>query len=178
MKIQNHFSESNKKAFTLIEILISVSILTLIFIFVYGQFNLAQKSTKKTTIIENTANKRAKIIELLYNDFLTSKDINPTSGNKFDKFIHSFSSKNSLYNIETPYIKYIVITQNEGNKLVRLEGISKDIDISNANSEFYIDIVAEDITYFKVIKNNDYIEFFVKAQEMKDIYFKFNRFYK
>lgn len=178
MKQQNHFFVSNKKAFTLLEVLISVSILVLVFVFLYSQFNLAQLSTKKTTTIEKHATKRAKIVELFYNDFLTSKDINPTSGKKYDKFTQAFSSKNSLYGITQPYIKYAVVTTNEGNQLIRAEGSTNSIDLKNANSQFYIDTVVQNVKFFKVIQNNDYIEFFLQVEGMKDIYFKLKRFYK
>lgn len=172
---QNLFFVSNKKAFTLIEVLISISILVLIFVFLYGQFNLAQISTKKTTIIEKSTTKRAKVIELLYNDFLSSQNINPTSGKSYDKFVEAFDTQNSLYGIEKPYIKYAVVTSQEGNKLVRIEDKRKDIGLQNANSDFYIDVIVENIKYFKVIKSDKYIEFFLQAQEMKDIYFKLKR---
>lgn len=172
---QNLFFVSNKKAFTLIEVLISVTILVLIFIFLYGQFNLAQKSTQKTTTVEVATTKRAKIIELLYNDFLSSENITATSGKKYDKFIQPFTTEHSLYGIKNPYVKYVVITSQEGNSLLRLESNNKDVDIRNANSNFYIDTVVKKIDYFKVIVTTQYIEFFLKADGMKDIYFKFKR---
>ena len=178
IQIQKHFYELNKKAFTLIEVLISVSILVMIFVFLYSQFNLAQKSTKKTTQIEKHSLKRALVIELLYNDFISSKNLEPTSGKKYDKFINSFSSENSLYGIKTPFIKYAVISSNEGNDLVRLESHQSNIDISSANKDFYMDIIIKNIKNFKVLKQNEHIVFFLKSQEMKDIYFKFKRIYK
>jgi len=177
-QIQNHFSVSSKKAFTLIEVLISVTILVLIFTFLYSQFNLAQKSTKKTTTIEKYSTKRAKIIELIYNDFATSRDIVSTSGKNYDKFINPFTTQNSLYEIVNPFVKYVVIVSSEGNNLMRLESTDKNMDVSNAISEYYIDKVLENVTYFKVLTQRDYIEFFVKADGMKDIYFKFKRLYK
>jgi len=172
---QNLFFISNKKAFTLIEVLISVTILVLIFIFLYGQFNLAQKSTQKTTTVEVATTKRAKIIGLLYNDFLSSENIVATSGKKYDKFIQPFTTQNSLYGIQNPYVKYVVISSQEGNSLLRLESNNKDMDIRNANSNFYIDTIVKKIDYFKVIVTPQYIEFFLKADGMKDIYFKFKR---
>lgn len=176
IQYKKHFSELNKRAFTLIEVLISISILVLVFVFIYSQFNLAQLSTKKTTFIEKQTTNRAMIIQLLYSDFITSKDINPTSGKSYDKFFESFSSENSLYGIDKPFIKYVVISSQEGNNLVRLEGVTSDIDFQNANSKFYIDIVVKNIKFFKVLKNEEYIEFFIQSKGMKDIYFKFKRF--
>jgi len=174
-KQQNLFFTSSKKAFTLIEVLISVSILVLIFTFLYSQFNLAQKSTNKTTSIEKSTSKRVKIIELLYTDFISSKNLVATSGKNFDKFIEAFDTQNSLYEIKTPYVKYIVIEAEENKKLIRIEGKRKDIGLLNANTEFYIDEVLEGVTYFKVLITNKQIEFFIQAEDMKDIYFKINR---
>lgn len=175
---QNLSFVSNKKAFTLIEVLISVSILVLIFVFLYSQFNLAQISTKKTTLIEKSATKRAKVIELLYTDLMSSKNIVSTSGKNYDKFIEAFETSNSLYMISNPFIKYAVISTKTGNSLIRIEGKRKDINIQNANSDFYADLILNDIEYFKVNVSSSYIEFFVQAKEMKDIYFKFRRVVK
>jgi len=172
---QNLFFTFNKKAFTLIEVLISISILVLIFTFLYSQLNLAQKSTKKTTVIEKSTSKRAKIIELIYADFISSMDIQATRGKKYDRFVGAFDTQNSLYEIENPYIKYVVIEEQNNNKLIRIEGKRNDIGLINANSDFYIDVVLEGIKYFKVLVTNEEIEFFIKAKDMKDIYFKINR---
>lgn len=175
---QNLFFVSNKKSFTLIEVLISVTILVLVFVFLYSQFNLAQKSTKKTTQIEKTSTKRAKVIELLYNDLITSRDIVPTSRQKYDRFLEAFQTQNSLYGMINPFIKYVVISKNDGYRLVRLEGKRKDIGLLNANSDFYIDEIVKDIQYFRVNVTNEYIEFFIKAEKMKDIYLKIKRVIK
>jgi prepilin-type N-terminal cleavage/methylation domain-containing protein len=172
---QKLFSSSNKKAFTLIEVLISVSILVLIFTFLYSQFNLAQKSTKKTTQIEKSTTKRAKIIELLYADFISSRNLLPTTGRKYDKFSNAFSTENSLYSIQNPFVKYVVVSDNEGNQLVRIEGKRGDIGMQNVNKDFYIDSIVKEIKYFKIIVSPEYIEFFVQAKDMKDIYFKLKR---
>lgn len=175
---QNLFSVSNKKAFTLIEVLISITILVLIFVFLYGQFNLAQLSTKKTTTIEKYTTKRAKVIELLHNDFITASEIVATSGKSYDKFVEAFTTQHSLYGIQNPYIKYVVIAQQEGNTLLRLESTSTDVDIQNSNSDFYIDEIVQNIKYFKVLTSGEYIEFFIQADGMKDIYFKFKKVLK
>lgn len=173
--IQKHTLELNKKSFTLIEMLISVSILVLIFTFIYGQFNLAQLSTKKTTQIEKLSTKREKIIQLLYSDFITSLDIQSTTGISFDKFIEPFSSSNSLYGISNPYIIYTVVETYEGKSLLRLESDTKSIDITGINSNYYMEEIVKDIKYFKIITNKEYIEFYISSKGMKDIYFKFKR---
>ena len=165
----------NKKSFTLIEMLISVSILVLIFSFLYGQFNLAQLSTKKTTQIESSSSKREKIINLLYNDFVTSYDIQSTSGKKFDRFIKPFKTSNSLYGTTEPYVRYLVVYDNDIKRLIRLEGFEDSLNINSARSEYYMENVLDDIEYFKVLVSDDFIEFYIKSKNIKDIYFKFNR---
>lgn len=168
-------SELNKKAFTLIELLISVTILVLIFTFIYGQFNLAQLSTKKTTQIESSTTQRGKIITLLYNDFITTKEIVPTSGKSFDKFINAFETNNSLHGISNPFVKYAVIETNDGKFLMRAESNQQNISFSENNNKFYMDEIVKNIEFFKVITNDNYIEFFIKAKDMKDIYFRFKK---
>lgn len=177
---QKHILESNNKAFTLIEVLISISILVLVFTFLYSQFNLAQISTKKTTQVEQKTTKREQIKELFYNDFLkASALLVPTSGIKYDK-LETFSSRNSLYGIIKPYIKYIIVSTNENNSLIRIESHNiENISLGESENEFYMDEIVKDIEYFKIsTSNKEYIEFFIKAKDMKDIYFKFKRIIK
>ena len=177
---QKHTLDLNKKAFTLIEALISVTILVLIFTFLYSQFNLAQISTKKTTQIEQKTTKRAQIKELLYNDFLkANQELVPTSGVKFDK-LEIFSSRNTLYGIIKPYIKYVIVSTDDSISLIRIESHnSSNISLSQNENKFYMDEILHDIEYFKIITSNkEYIEFFIKAKDMKDIYFKFKRIVK
>lgn len=176
---QNHTLELNKKAFTLIEVLISISLLVLIFTFIYGQFNLAQLSTNKTTLIEKNSSKREQIIALLYNDFISSRDINPTMMKLYTRFTEPFTTTNSLYGISQPYVKYLVVSTNESYKLIRIESHdNKNLDIGQYENKFYMDEVLGDIEYFKVLVNSENIEFFVKAKNIKDIYFSFKRVLK
>jgi len=170
-----HFLELNKKAFTLIEVLVSVSILVLVFSFIYSQFNFAQKSTKKTTQIEYNVDKRWKILSLIYNDFISSQKVEPTSGNNYDKFVKSFNTKNSLYGISNPFVKYVVVEDDDVRSLIRLESNSSEIRLSESVNKFYMDEIVKDIEFFKVIVNNEYIEIFIKAKDMKDIYFRFKK---
>ena len=174
--IQKHTLELNKKSFTLVEMLISISILVLIFTFLYGQFNLAQLSTEKTTQIELSSTKRAKVITLLYNDIFSSNDIIATTSKNFDKFIEPFSSKNSLYGISNPYIKYAVIQTNNGKSLLRFESHLKNFSITGVDNKFYMEEILKDVKYFKIDTNNkEYIEFYISAKNTKDIYFKLKR---
>ena len=95
---------------------------------------------------------------------------------KFDTFVNSFSTSHSLYGLVNPYVKYTVVRDNDINILLRMESNLDEIDLLSVHSIYYTEKLLENIDYFKVNTSNpEYIEFYVKAKGMKDIYFKFNR---
>ena len=164
-----HFLDSNKRAFTLLELLLSIAILAVLFSYLYMNFFVAKQSTEATKVFKESVLLREQISKLLYEDIINSTKIVPTSGSKYDKV--DMESKNSLHNILTPNIRYTVIDDGRINVLVRLES-SKALPGITGTKDFYIDEIVRDVEDFKMINYATFVEYFLKIKNQKPIHFK------
>ncbi len=110
-----------KKAFTLIEILISVVLLGLISMFVSSTIYQTKSNNKFFEKKVKADSKVEMLTDILYRDIFQSLDINTTNSKKYT--VLNLRSKNSIYGIEDPYITWLVLKQD--NTLVRFESAKK-----------------------------------------------------
>jgi prepilin-type N-terminal cleavage/methylation domain-containing protein len=168
-----------KRAFTLVEILISVTLISLIFIYLYSSIDALKFSNKFYEEKNKELKVREKFLTTIYNDIAFAK-----GGIKFlDKDSKDYSilqidnSKNSLYNIKNPNVLWYVSKKN--NTLIRLE--SKDvIKLPMGDKGIYtthLDRVIENCKSFKVYESNGSKSFLVylKDEKAKPIIFEFNK---
>jgi len=111
-----------RKAFTLIEMMIAISILSIMIIFLYESYaslNISNKFYKKELLtIKNKQLKK----RVLYLDFLLAFSNNIKILNQDNKIdIVFLQSKNSMHKRYNPYIAYIIKNSN----LYRLESLHK-----------------------------------------------------
>lgn len=144
-----------KKAFTLLELLISIVILSIMIIYLYNSYaslNLSNANLKnETKSIENIE----QIKRVVYMDFLNAfgkkaSAIKIENREKDEDFV-SLQTTNSLHRKINPYVSYIV----KEKKLYRLES-SKPItnyDISIDNN-FISDYLGE-VKTFQIYKSSD-----------------------
>jgi len=170
------YLDSNKKGFTLLELLLSVAILAVLFSYLYMNFYVAKNSTDATKAFREKELFREKVSTLLYNDLILSTKITPTAGEEeYDTL--DIIGTNSLHNITAPYIKYTVIdstkaySENNGSILVRLES-NAPINTKARDRIFYLDEVANNVEYFKIVTYDKYAEYFLKIKNQKPIHFK------
>lgn len=144
-----------KKSFTLIEIIVSISLFSIIIIFLYSTLNITQKSNNffKTQLNSSIKDKNIKL--LIFQDFVNSSDIKIyPSKNKNN--ILAFETTNTYHNSFFTNITYILTKQNN---LVRIESNIK-YDKKNQqkyldNENKYIDIIKTDVKNFRVYKHKN-----------------------
>jgi len=141
-----------RKAFTLIELMISIAILSIIMIFLYksyAELNLSNKIyTKKLEEIK----KIELIKKVIYLDFSLSKykDVNITHQDKIEDTVF-FQTTHSIHNRINPYVAYIV----KDKKLYRLESLKPIVEYPLvADSEFISDFLGE-VKSFRVYSATD-----------------------
>ena len=125
----------NKKAFTLIEMLISIAILvTVVGFFVFfiadTRIKIAIQANTKEEIREQSA-----IKNILYNDLALSKERPQIVDGTTFKILY-LQTDNSLYGVGRPYVAWAVLSDN---KLVRYESAYKfalPITTENQNTIF------------------------------------------
>jgi type II secretory pathway component PulJ len=154
-----------KKSFTLIEILISVMIMSILFL-ALGDI---VKNLNKTKDVLSTIYKRSKkenlALKVLYYDLLNAENIRFTKNKDICNIY--IRTSNSLHNISMPYVFWYV-SKNK-NTLLRAESVER-INILSKNQNFYLDKFAQNVKIFKVYKKNG--KYFVYLETSKPIYFE------
>jgi prepilin-type N-terminal cleavage/methylation domain-containing protein len=155
-----------KKAFTLIELMIAVIILSIL-ILAMNNIIVNLKSTKDfLKVYLQKQNKDELLIKTLYYDILNATSI---------KIIHSINSNydrlylqtnNSLYWLIEPYVVWYV-SKNK-NSLIRIES-PFEIKLPNENA-FFLDKFKENVKIFRIFKKGGKDLIFIKAK--KPIYFE------
>jgi prepilin-type N-terminal cleavage/methylation domain-containing protein len=159
-------------AFTLVEVLISITILGIIFTFLFSTLNNTKKNNEPYIEKSKQITKESEIFKILVNDF-TQIEGSPSViyGKHFD--IVRVQTKNSVHNIINPYVTYFV--SKKENTLVRTESLTK-YDLykkTDIYKEFvYGDILAKDVTSFKIYFKDDFFNVLFRAKEMNPIVLK------
>jgi len=153
-----------KKSFTLIEILISITILSVLFLALSNV--IAYLSNSSVFISKNyeKSKNNNRFLKILYYDLLNADEvaIRNTKNYSFVKL----RTSNSLYRIPKPYVIWYV-SKNK-NSLMRLES-SKDINITD-KEDYYLDKFAQNVKIFKIYKKDG--KYFVYLNKNKPIYFE------
>jgi len=157
-------------AFTLIELMVSISILSIMMIFLYQSYASLNASNKnlKNEITNITSIQKLK--KVIYLDFSLAlykpkKSVKIENRNKREDAAF-FQSSNSIHRRYNPYIAYIV---KEG-KLYRLESLKelKEYELAT-DSEFDVDYLGE-VESFRVYKSLD------NKKEVYLLHIKFKNF--
>ena len=142
---------SSKRGFTLIEMMISITILSIMMLFLYktySTFNISNENLKKEL---DTTLKIQKIKKTIYLDFTLAQNssIRIQNREKNEDFIF-FQTTNSIHRRYNPYIAYKV----KNNKLYRLESLNRLTTYElPADSEFDADFLGE-VKSFRVYKSS------------------------
>jgi len=153
-----------KKAFTLIEVMISIVIFSILVLFmskVVSSLNISLHSLDKTY---QKNQKQNLLIKTLYADILNSKHIIIDNKNK-NYSILFIQTSNSLYDIAMPYIVWYVSKKDKA--LMRLES-SKEIHLPMDSGN--LDLFDKNVKIFKVYKNNNKYFIFIKGK--KELFFE------
>ena len=162
---------SSRKGFSLIELMVAISILSIMMIFLYKSYaslNISNSFYKKeVSQIENIQLKK-KVLFLDFSLILEGSTVNIKNQDKKEDIIF-FASSNSIHKRFNPYIAYIV----NDSKLYRLESLTqfKEFPI-NQDREFDVDYLGE-VNSFRVYKhikklNNKEIKLFLIHIEFKN----------
>jgi prepilin-type N-terminal cleavage/methylation domain-containing protein len=158
------------KAFTLIEVVVSIVLLGLIMTFLYGAINNVSLSNNIVKDKQEKIVEYSKEINLLKEDIFNAYDINIISTGKYN--VVFLETDNSLHGIDKPFVIWYVSTYH--NALVRLES-SEVITLPLAYTKdqlVYIDKIMDGIEKFKLYKSNDQekVLFYIEDKKKKAIH--------
>jgi len=142
----------NRAAFTLIEMMIAITILSIMMLFLYKSYanlNISNSNLKQET---STLLKIQKIKKVIYLDFLTALYHSTTIVNREkDEDFVVLQTAHSIHKRFNPYISYLV----KNKKLYRLESLKKFTEYELASdSEFDIDYIGK-VNSFRVYKSKE-----------------------
>ncbi len=169
--------KSFNRAFTILELLIAISLLGVVLTFLYSALDNFRTVDKKLEQKSGSFDLKNEFLKYLYLDFMTSKSFKVT--NIATKFISEdknfdmieFQSKNSLFQIDEPYILYIVID----NYLYRIES-PKEIPIPlevDRDNNLFISKIGE-FESFRVYNNGKKVLIYYKFLNSKENFLEFN----
>lgn len=154
-----------KKAFTLIELMISIILLSLIVSFLYQSVAQLQSSNQQFLQKTNVLQKREEVLKLLYNDFINATSVEWSDKEKsLDVIV--MHSNNSLHAMTQPYLKYKVYR--DDNTLRRVESPAEVFDLEN--KVFGFNDITKEVSFFKVYTQKGHYLVYLKAKGMDDIY--------
>ncbi len=169
-----------RKAFTLIEVLISITLFSIVVIFLYQSIDITQKSndfySKKLKIQQDTNSLK----KMFFLDLIKKSKNNDPKKSSFslqiddDKnSILQFKSLNTYHN---PFYNHITYFVSKEKNLIRVESKTKFNKTKLTDDFFdtaYVDIVYSDVRKFKIEKNNEFnkINIYIDNSKLNKILF-------
>lgn len=145
------------KAFTLVEMVISITLMGLVLFLVYESIDTISLSNSLTKEIQNTQAYKNRRITLLKEDLFNATDINITVNSKYS--VVKLQTQNSVHGIIYPFVVWLVAKKD--NTLVRLESAQAiNLPLGYAiEDKPYLDTMMIGIDRFKVYtsKQNEFI---------------------
>lgn len=157
-----------KKAFSLIEILIAITIFTFIILSLYKVIDIAKEDINKISNTVKTEMQSNHNKNILMEDFLESKQIN--IGSEEENILVKLITNNTYHNSLFTNIVYIL----QKGSLYRVESLnvlSKDNIYSINRNNIFIDLIYSDIEkiFIKEGKNHNYFIYIKSSIDDKEI---------
>ena len=135
-----------RRAFTLIEVLISIVLLGLIIPALYKSVEVLQQSNKSLYAYLTQSEKEAKAIHTLYLDIASSDGNITINKDTFDRLCLN-RTQNSLYGLPSPKVCWAVFK--EGHELVRMEGYGYRLPLGE-DDQVEADVVMRQLELFDI----------------------------
>ncbi|MBE0499618.1 MAG: prepilin-type N-terminal cleavage/methylation domain-containing protein [Campylobacterales bacterium] len=154
-----------KKAFTLIELMISIILLSIIVTFLYQAVAQLQHSNQRLLARTDEVDRRENILKLLYNDFINARSLSwREKRTQTDRIV--LQTSNSLHDMSEPYVHYRVYRDEKS--LRRIESPAEELNYER--SVFRFDTVLQGVESFKVYESRGHCFIYLKSEGMEEIY--------
>lgn len=158
---------ADRKAFTLLEVLISIALMGIVLVALFSSVDILQDSNKHLAKHLKKSKKITQATEVLYMDILSSDGNITIKKDEFTRLCME-STANSLYAL--PRAKVCWVVMKEKNRLVRIEGNDYHLPVKY-EEQVEVDIVIEDIELFDVYLGSDKVLVLLKEKSKKPVKF-------
>lgn len=162
---------AGKKAFTLLEVVISITIFMIILIFIYKVFDDTKVSNEKFEQHIYKSEDINNLYKIIFEDIAEARTSITLQNDRDKNAIVTFQSNNSFNNPFNLHKTYMISSNNH---LVRIES-KEAFKKENSGLDFYnnsfIDILMKDIKKFIVLVKNDKYVFIIEPQKGEKIIF-------
>jgi len=162
-------NKSMRKAFTLIEVLISTLLLSIVLTGLYGVLDTQRRSVNVIKENLDRSIEQDRAIMVLYQDILQS-DGNITLKKSERDTICMESTTNSLYGLDVAKVCWLVLKDEES--LARVEGNNYKLPLGLEN-KVEVDIVAKGVKLFDIYTDKKSGDYLVVLQELNKEPFSF-----
>lgn len=166
---------NNKKAFTLIEIIVSIGLFSIVILFLYETFDMTKNTDKFYNKKLEDITKSNHIKKTLFLDFM-QKDQNSTIDIAIDRENNNIVQVQTTNYYHNPFFTNITYLVTKEKNLLRVESLDK-FNKQKLNDQFfdnaYIDILDKNITKFKASKNNENVFFYILKENGDKILFNY-----
>jgi len=142
---------SNRKAFTLLEVLISVALLGIVILALFSSVDMMRDSNEHLSKYLEKSKKVTKATKVLYLDIMGSDGNISIEKDEFSRVCME-ETRNSLYALPLAKVCWVVLKKDK--TLVRIEGNSYHLPL-NSEEKVEIDLIMNDVELFDVYHEKD-----------------------
>ena len=156
-----------RRAFTLIEVLVSIALLGIILVPLFSVVDMMRKSNEHLLTALKSSKQVTQASKVLFLDILSSDGKLEIKKDEFTRLCIE-ETKNSLYNLPVAKVCWVVLKNK--NTLVRIEGNTYKLPLKSED-RVEVDSVMTDIDLFDVYQQKDKVLIFVRQQGKEPISF-------
>lgn len=157
----------NRKAFTLLEVLISIALMGIILVALFSSVDMLQNSNQHLLHYLKKSKKISKASKVLYSDLMGSDGNISIKKDEFSRVCIE-ETANSLYALPVAKVCWVVLKKN--NTLVRIEGNGYDLPLG-LEERVEVDPVMKGVEIFDLYHEKDKILVLVKQEGKEPISF-------
>ena len=158
---------SNRKAFTLVEVLISIALLGIVILALFSAVDMMRNSNEHLAVHLEKSKKISKATKVLYMDLMDSDGNITIQKDEFSRLCIE-ETRNSLYALPSAKVCWVVLKKN--NTLARIEGNAYNLPV-NTDQRVEVDPIMPEIKVFDVYHQEDKILVLIQQQEKEPISF-------
>lgn len=158
---------AKRKAFTLIEVLISIALMGIIIVALFSSVDLLQNSNEHLLQYVKKSKKISKATKTLYMDIISSDGNISIKKDEFSRVCME-ETRNSLYALPSAKVCWVVLKKD--NTLVRVEGNAYLLPL-RADDRVEVDSIMKEVTLFDVYHEKDKVLVLLQQEGKEPISF-------